>query len=55
MAILTTSGRAALAAAIVAAVWTGRWPAAAVLLTAAGVTILKRRQSGDHGSARHSA
>ncbi len=29
--------------------------AAAVLLTAAGVTILKRRQSGDHGSARHSA
>lgn len=29
--------------------------AAAVLLTAAGVTILKRRQSGDRGSARHSA
>ena len=29
--------------------------AAAVLLTAAGVTILKHRQSGDHGSARHSA
>ena len=27
----------------------------AVLLTAAGVTILQRRQSGDHGSARHSA
>lgn len=29
--------------------------AVAVLLTAAGVTILKHRQSGDHGSARHSA
>ena len=29
--------------------------AAAVLFAAAGVTILKRRQSGAHGSARHSA
>ena len=27
----------------------------AVLFAAAGVTILKRRQSGAHGSARHSA